>query len=111
MKHEGGFNKVFEITMDNGAKVIARLPTRVAGPTDLVTHSEVATLAYCKAPIVCAWKESTDIPNQSGKNDESARSKGSPMVCIKLKPSWCGVHPHGVYARPAVGAEMAFYDT
>jgi hypothetical protein len=46
VKHEGGFNRVFVLTMDNGSRVVARLPTRIAGPPELTTHSEVATLSY-----------------------------------------------------------------
>ncbi len=45
-KQEGGFNKVFIIHMDNHVKVVARLPTRVAGPPRLTINSEVATLSY-----------------------------------------------------------------
>lgn len=47
-KLEGGFNRVLILTMDNGIKVVARLPTRLAGPPELTTHSEVATLSYCR---------------------------------------------------------------
>lgn len=45
-KKEGGFNRVFILHMDNGTRVVARLPFRVAGPASLTTHSEVATIAY-----------------------------------------------------------------
>lgn len=45
-KKEGGFNRVFIIRLDNGAKVVARLPTRLAGPPSLTVSSEVATLEY-----------------------------------------------------------------
>jgi len=31
-KKEGGFNKVFIVSMDNNTEVVARLPTRLAGP-------------------------------------------------------------------------------
>jgi hypothetical protein len=31
-KKEGGFNRVFVIRLDNGRSVIARLPTKLAGP-------------------------------------------------------------------------------
>lgn len=47
-KKEGGFNRVFILHLDNGAKVVARVPFRLAGPPALVTHSEVATIAYDK---------------------------------------------------------------
>ncbi len=45
-KIEGGFNRVFIFTCDNGKRVVARLPTRVAGPPKLTTNSEVATIKY-----------------------------------------------------------------
>ena len=46
-KLEGGFNRSFIFTMDNDSKVVARLPTRVAGPPRLTTNSEVATMSFC----------------------------------------------------------------
>lgn len=45
-KKEGGFNRVFIFTSDNGKRVVARLPTRIAGPFKLTTNSEVATIKY-----------------------------------------------------------------
>jgi hypothetical protein len=45
-KKEGGFNRVFLLWLDNGARVVARVPHRIAGPQRLITNSEVATLAY-----------------------------------------------------------------
>lgn len=45
---DGGFNRVFVMTMDDGTKIVAKLPTRIAGPQRLVTNSEVATMTYCK---------------------------------------------------------------
>lgn len=45
-KNEGGFNRVFIFTCDNGQRIVARLPTRVAGPPGLTTNSEVATIKY-----------------------------------------------------------------
>lgn len=47
-KKEGGYNRVFIFTLDNGKKVVAKVPTSVAGPPRLTTNSEVATMAYCK---------------------------------------------------------------
>lgn len=47
-KIEGGFNRVFLFTMDDEQTLIARLPFSVAGPPGLVTHSEVATIAYSR---------------------------------------------------------------
>lgn len=47
-KKEGGFNRSFIITMGDGTRVVARLPTEIAGPRRLTTNSEVATMTYCK---------------------------------------------------------------
>ncbi|PGH15192.1 hypothetical protein AJ79_02557 [Helicocarpus griseus UAMH5409] len=43
---EGGFNKVFLLTMDDGQEVIARIPTPIAGPSHHTTASEVATMEF-----------------------------------------------------------------
>jgi hypothetical protein len=45
-KKEGGFNRVFILYLDNGERVVARVPFRIAGPRRLTTNSEVATLTY-----------------------------------------------------------------
>ncbi|KAM0714559.1 hypothetical protein Q7P37_009855 [Cladosporium fusiforme] len=60
-KREGGFNRIFIIEFDNGAKVVAKVPMPYAGPTALTTMSEVATLKYVRhkthvpVPQVLAW--------------------------------------------------------
>lgn len=43
---KGGYNRIFLFTCDNGRRVVARLPTSVAGPARLTTNSEVATITY-----------------------------------------------------------------
>lgn len=45
-KKEGGFNRVFILTTNNGKGVVARLPFTLAGPSRLTTSSEVATIKY-----------------------------------------------------------------
>lgn len=45
-KIEGGFNRVFIFTLDNGKRIVARLPFSIAGPAQLTTASEVATIRY-----------------------------------------------------------------
>lgn len=47
-KKEGGFNRVFIFTTDNGDTAVARLPFAFAGPPGLATNSEVATIKYCE---------------------------------------------------------------
>lgn len=43
-KLEGGFNRCFVLEMDSGVKVVAKIPTKLAGPSRLTTSSEVATM-------------------------------------------------------------------
>lgn len=45
-KLEGGSNRVFIFTLDNGKRLVARLPFPNAGPPTLTTGSEVATMKY-----------------------------------------------------------------
>lgn len=57
---EGGFNRVFLLTMDDGFEVIAKIPYSVTVPKHFTTESEVATLdfLYSKGfpvPRVYAW--------------------------------------------------------
>ena len=46
LKLEGGFNRAFNLRLDNGTSLVARVPFSVAGPAQLVTNSEIATLEY-----------------------------------------------------------------
>ena len=46
-KKEREFNRSFIIFMGDGIRVVAILPTRIAGPRRLTTNSEVATMTYC----------------------------------------------------------------
>lgn len=52
-KHEGGFNRVFVFTLDHTQRVVARLPTPIAGPPELTTNSEVATIEYRESIRYC----------------------------------------------------------
>ncbi|KAL4911804.1 kinase-like domain-containing protein [Aspergillus aurantiobrunneus] len=71
-KIEGGFNRVFVFTLDNGKNLVARLPFRVAGPESLTTASEVATVRYLQAktkipiPNVLDWNDAKDSNNAIG---------------------------------------------
>lgn len=48
---EGGFNKVFLLTADDGHEVIARIPTPIAGPPHYTTASEVATIDFLRTVL------------------------------------------------------------
>lgn len=47
-RKDGEFNRGFVFILDNGMRVVAKLPTFLAGPRRLATNSEVATMTYCK---------------------------------------------------------------
>ncbi|KAF3899222.1 Mitochondria protein Fmp29 [Trichophyton interdigitale] len=65
---EGGFNKVFLLTIDDGSEVVARIPTPIAGPRGLTTASEVATMRFLRetlhipVPRVLAYSPTSDNP-------------------------------------------------
>ncbi|KAI9370282.1 kinase-like domain-containing protein [Aspergillus egyptiacus] len=64
---EGGFNRVFLITMDDGLEVIAKLPYRLAGPRHYATASEAATLQFLHSkgipvPKLDGYSSSEDNP-------------------------------------------------
>lgn len=69
---EGGFNKIFLLTMDDGYEVIARIPTPIAGPPHYMTASEVATMDFLRTqldipvPKVFEWASRVDEENSVG---------------------------------------------
>jgi hypothetical protein len=63
-KLEGGFNKAFLYTMDSGQRIVARIPTRIAGPRRLTTNSEVATITYSKRLLFLVLIPSSDTGAQ-----------------------------------------------
>ena len=67
---EGGFNKVFLLTMDDGHEIIARIPTPIAGPSHYTTASEVATMNFLRdvleVPVPQVLAYSTDETNPVG---------------------------------------------
>lgn len=66
---EGGFNRVFKLTMADGFQVIARLPYRSTRPKALATASEVATMDLARhygIPTPLVYGCSTDSDNPVG---------------------------------------------
>lgn len=69
---EGGFNKVFLLTMDDGHEVIARIPAPIAGRAHYTTASEVATMDFIRTqldipvPKVFAWASRVGGDNPVG---------------------------------------------
>lgn len=62
---EGGFNKVFRLVMQDGRKVIAKIPNPNAGPPHYTTASEVATMEFGRTvlnlpiPKVLDWSSTS----------------------------------------------------
>ncbi|OJJ73162.1 hypothetical protein ASPBRDRAFT_73611 [Aspergillus brasiliensis CBS 101740] len=65
---EGQYNKVFQLTMDDGRKMIAKLPNPNAGRPHFTTASEVATMDFLRnvlnlpVPRVYAWCSRSENP-------------------------------------------------
>ncbi|KAK2865461.1 hypothetical protein FQN49_003544 [Arthroderma sp. PD_2] len=84
-KKEGGYNRVFILRMDTGKRVVARIPTRVAGPPRLTTNSEVATMAYLRQ------KTSLPIPRVLSWSDDPSNAVGVEYI---IQESADGVQLH-----------------
>ncbi|TFK50483.1 phosphotransferase family protein [Heliocybe sulcata] len=68
---EGSYNRVFLISLDNSREIIARIKTPHAGPSHLVTASEVATMQFVRklgipTPAILDWS------SQAGENPAGA---------------------------------------
>ncbi|KAH7317657.1 kinase-like domain-containing protein [Rhexocercosporidium sp. MPI-PUGE-AT-0058] len=85
---------VFILYLDNGERVVARVPFRIAGPRRLVTNSEVATMTYARTftkipvPKVLDW------------SDDDNNSIGSEYIImehvpgVQLHEKWPSMNPH-----------------
>lgn len=68
---EGNYNKAYRLEMEDGQKVIAKVPHPNAGPRVLTTASEVATMEFARTilnipvPQVLAWSATDQNPVQS----------------------------------------------
>jgi len=76
---EGGFSRVFLLTMDDGFEVIAKLPYSLTVPKHFTTESEVATLDFLSSkgvpvPRVYAW------------SSEGGNAVGSEYVIMEKAP-------------------------
>ncbi|CAN9184199.1 unnamed protein product [Alternaria alternata] len=68
---EGNYNKAYRLEMDDGQKIIAKVPHPNAGPPKLTTASEVATMEFARTilnipvPRVLAWSATDQNPVQA----------------------------------------------
>ncbi|CAG8935063.1 unnamed protein product [Penicillium salamii] len=66
---EGGFNRVFLLTMDDGFEVIIKIPYHIAGPKHYATASEAATMKYLHSkgiPVPRLYGFSSSTKNPAG---------------------------------------------
>lgn len=66
---EGGFNRVFILTMDDGFEVIAKIPYLLTVPKKLTTESEVATMDFLRSngiPVPKVYAYSSNENNEIG---------------------------------------------
>ncbi|KAH7371718.1 kinase-like domain-containing protein [Pyrenochaeta sp. MPI-SDFR-AT-0127] len=92
-KKEGGFNRVFLFYLDNGARVVARVPFHIAGPRRLTTNSEVATMTYIRSftkipvPKVLDWSDDgTSIGTEYIIMEQA--------LGVPLHDKWTSMSPH-----------------
>ena len=68
---EGNYNKAYRLEMEDGQRVIAKVPHPNAGPRILTTSSEVATMDFVRTvlqlpvPKVLAWSATNENPVQA----------------------------------------------
>ncbi|CAN9473666.1 unnamed protein product [Alternaria alternata] len=68
---EGNYNKAYRLEMDDGQKIIAKVPHPNAGPPKLTTASEVAIMEFARTilnipvPRVLAWSATDQNPVQA----------------------------------------------
>lgn len=62
---EGGFNRVLQVTFNNGYAVLARLPYKITVPKHHIVASEAATLAFLRAQGVPVPKVLAYSPDQT----------------------------------------------
>lgn len=66
---EGGFNRVFLLTMDDGFEAVLKVPYQIAGPKHFATASEAATLQYLHSqgiPVPKVYGYSSSESNPAG---------------------------------------------
>lgn len=64
---EGGFNRVFLLTLKNDLQVVVKIPYHISVPKNYATASEVATLIFLQSkgipvPEIYGWSATADNP-------------------------------------------------
>lgn len=110
---EGQYNKVFQLTMDDGREIIAKLPNPNAGRPHFTTASEVATMDFVwfaffsTAISFCAWILILLVEECP----ESPCSESIRMVFSGIRePSRSRVYPYGEASWYHTNRRMGHYE-
>lgn len=76
---EGGFSRVFLLTMDDGFQVIAKLPYPLTVPKRFMTESEVATLDFLSSKGV-------PVPRVYDWSSDGSNAVGSEYIIMEMAP-------------------------
>jgi hypothetical protein len=121
-KKEGGYNRVFIFSTDNGKRVVAKLPFSLAGPLRLTTNSEVATMKYRESItihsigslqmliVLCGLVQAnTDIPIPKilDWSDDASNAIGSEYIIMEHAT---GVQLHQKWPVMAVDQQISCID-
>ncbi|KAF2452260.1 kinase-like domain-containing protein [Lineolata rhizophorae] len=96
-KNEGAFNRVFILHMDDGQRVVARIPFRLAGPRRLATQSEVASMTYLRQYT------NIPIPKVLDWNDDETNTTGTEYIIMEHAS---GVQLHGKWSSMSTHQHM-----
>jgi aminoglycoside phosphotransferase (APT) family kinase protein len=87
---EGGFNRVFTLTLEDGFKLIAKVPYHIAVPNYFATASEAATLTFLRSkdiPVPEVYDYCANAENPVG-TEYIFMEKASG---VSLKSKWLGL--------------------
>lgn len=76
---EGGFNRTFLISMQDGFEMIARIPYLTTEPRNLLVASEVATIDYLRSHGI-------PIPEVYGYSSTSQNPAGTEYIFMEVNP-------------------------
>ena len=108
---EGGFNRIFLLTMDDGFEAIFKVPYKIAGPKHYATASEAATLDYLHSknvPVPKLYAYSSSDNNPVGV--EYIIMEKAPGVGLKSRWQSMSKRERHQLASSFVGIEKRIFD-
>ncbi|KAJ7099703.1 kinase-like domain-containing protein [Mycena epipterygia] len=111
---DGTSNRLFDIRLDNGIELVAKLPFVIAGPVHLMTASEVATMMFAReilelpVPRVYTWCSRAEETKVGWEYIIMQKVHG-----VQLMDRWWGIKGPAVMGvlKDLVAAEQKMTDT